>query len=570
MPLEIRFPRPITAPVTAKMTAPRLDSQIAYRYDPDMHARAKPEGEAELDALTTPTHADVAPPHPSLLEAVVTDKEPSALPDLSDEDSWTAGVTLRPGHLIDGRYRVVRKLGSGGMGQVVEALHLELDRVVAVKVLHTAWAKDEDSAKRFVREARVVATLTNEHVVRIFDLGRTPDGAPYIVMERLDGKDLGALLADETPIAVHDAVEWIAQASEALAEAHDHGIVHRDVKPQNLFLANVNGGRPAIKVLDFGLAKNLTANASAVDPSKLTGVHMLLGSPHFMSPEQIRDARMVDARTDVWSLGATLFQLLCRQPPFVAENLHMLCAAILNSPIPSIRARKPELPVALDSIVTRCLSRSSDQRYPSARALAEDLRRLTLPSSGAFVARTLDPLKVTVPLAPPVIHRAGRGPTAPVPTKPSAGVEMPPPSRLPVTVASPAVQIVDAPFSSLEAPAPSRRGGRSRTFILCTVGAVSLIAGVAAGAFRSRTMANSEPAATISTPTESAPPAPTPSASVEVAAPSSVPPSPAVSNEPAATNGKPVAKRPSGPATSPTPSTRRPAPTPSFDPLAHP
>jgi len=317
-------------------------------------------------------------------------------PTTTRDRAWPAGRAIRVGDMIGGRYRVERLLGAGGMGQVVEALHVELERVVAVKVLHEEWAKDEDSARRFVREARVVATLSNEHVVRIFDLGRTPEGAPFIVMERLEGQDLGAVLEARGAVTILEATEWVAQASEALSEAHGRGIVHRDVKPQNLFLAKLpNRTAPVLKVLDFGLAKNILPTPG--EESRLTGVHMLLGSPHFMSPEQIRDARGVDSRTDVWSLGATLFQLLTREPPFVAKNLHMLCAGILTAPIPSVRSVRPDVPEALDHIVQRCLSRSLDERYPSAKELALELR--------AFLA-TIDVLprdRSTAPLAPAVL-----------------------------------------------------------------------------------------------------------------------------------------------------------------------
>jgi eukaryotic-like serine/threonine-protein kinase len=420
-------------------------------------------------------------------------KVPSASDDSAPttmrDRAWPAGRSIRIGDMIGGRYRVERLLGAGGMGQVVEALHVELERVVAVKVLHDEWAKDEDSARRFVREARVVATLSNEHVVRIFDLGRTPEGAPYIVMERLEGKDLGAVLEERGPVSILEATEWVAQASEALSEAHQRGIVHRDVKPQNLFLARLpNRPAPVLKVLDFGLAKNILPTPG--EESRLTGVHMLLGSPHFMSPEQIRDARGVDSRTDVWSLGATLFQLLTREPPFVAKNLHMLCAGILTAPIPSVRTVRPEVPEALDKILARCLARNINERYASAKELALELR--------AFLG-TIDVVprdRGTAPFNPPAI--AAPRPSAP--PRPAAGVpalhqEQDAPTGhaypredtkliepLPMVDAAPTIAIATPQQAFQGAPVPSERiaglPDRRIPFILAGTLAALLVAAV--------------------------------------------------------------------------------------------
>jgi serine/threonine protein kinase len=501
------------------------------------------------------------------------------------DQAWPAGRSIRIGDTIGGRYRVEKLLGAGGMGQVVEALHVELERVVAVKVLHDEWAKDEDSARRFVREARVVATLSNEHVVRIFDLGRTPEGAPYIVMERLEGKDLGAVLQERGPVSILEATEWVAQASEALSEAHQRGIVHRDVKPQNLFLAKLpNRPTPVLKVLDFGLAKNILPTPG--EESRLTGVHMLLGSPHFMSPEQIRDARGVDSRTDVWSLGATLFQLLTREPPFIAKNLHMLCAGILTAPIPSVRSIRPDVPEALDMILRRCLSRNIDERYPSAKELAIELR--------TFLA-TIDVAphdRGTAPYAPMALG-AGRPAPAPSQPRPAAGA---PPSLLhheqdaPTEHAYPNTKVIEplsigdavptiaisTPQQAFQgpAPAPSERivglPDRRIPFILAGTFLALLVAGLAF-AYRlaekrtlplpvpsvAATSADpSVPSATarpdIVPPVTAAPPAPVPLTPATVAQPKPLAPAPDLKP-----HSVPVAPKPHGSTpTKPTPTVK--------------
>lgn len=216
--------------------------------------------------------------------------------------------TFQGGELLAGKYRVERLIGEGGMGVVLAARHEGLNTNVAIKLLREQALGHSDIVGRFMREARAAVSLRSEHVARVFDVGTLEDGRPYIVMERLEGKDLGDVIEQDPPLAVSVAVDYVMQACEAIAEAHAAGIIHRDLKPKNLFLTHAVHGRPLVKVLDFGISK--------VDPSKspnemaLTRTTEVIGSPSYMSPEQLRSARNVDARTDIWALGVILYELL--------------------------------------------------------------------------------------------------------------------------------------------------------------------------------------------------------------------------------------------------------------------
>ena len=268
--------------------------------------------------------------------------------------SWT----IAPGRTIAG-YRIERLLGEGGMGQVFEALHVGLGRKVAIKVLLPELARDQIALSRFDREARLVAALHSQHAVRVYDLGIAESGEPYLVMEMLDGEDLDTVLK-RGPASVEQATRWIAEACEAIGEAHALGIVHRDLKPSNLFVTRA--GR--LVVLDFGLAKLVASNAS------VTQQGMVLGSPRYMAPEQITGARDVDARADVWSLGATLFHLVTGSSPFHAETIGDTFSRILDGPPPAFE----RLPPAISPVVRRALARDPAARYANAIELATALR----------------------------------------------------------------------------------------------------------------------------------------------------------------------------------------------------
>ena len=277
-----------------------------------------------------------------------------------------------PGALLAGKYRMERVLGTGGMGLVVAARHVQLDAPVALKFMTDEALADQALVTRFLREARATARLRGEHVIRVSDVGELDSGAPYMVMEHLQGQDLAALLASLGPPPIASAVEYAIQACEGLDEAHRAGIVHRDIKPSNLFLTRRPNGTPCIKVLDFGISKSVRM-LHASEFLHSTSDHGVFGTPLYMAPEQMRAAHDVDGRADLWSLGATLYELLSGTAPFPAGSIVDLAYRIANEAPPSLRASRPEIPEELERIVLRCLERSCERRFQDARSLAKAL-----------------------------------------------------------------------------------------------------------------------------------------------------------------------------------------------------
>ncbi len=273
------------------------------------------------------------------------------------------------GDVLAGKYRVERVLGMGGMGVVVAATHLDLREVRAIKLMRPELASDQ-AVERFLREARAVVRLRSEHVAEVYDVGRLESGAPYIVMEMLEGQDLSALLKERGRVPVEEAVLYIAQACHALTEAHEAGIVHRDLKPGNLFLTRRADGSPCIKVLDFGISKHLSHHGD----EEMTGAREIMGSPLYMAPEQMRAARQVDARADVWALGAILYKLLTGRAPFQAATVPEIFAATLGKQVRPPSFIRPELPKGLDAVILRCLDKIAMRRYASAADLFAALR----------------------------------------------------------------------------------------------------------------------------------------------------------------------------------------------------
>ena len=291
---------------------------------------------------------------------------------------------LAPGVLVGGRFRLTGILGEGGMAVVVAAHHEGLDMPVALKVMKTEAAMKPEVRARFAREAKAVATLRSEHVARVLDVGETDDGRPYLVIEHLEGRDLARVLATEGSLTISRAVDFVMQAAVGLAEAHARGIVHRDIKPANLFVTR-EPGFECIKVLDFGISKVL--GVGAANPVITTSE--LMGSPAYMSPEQLRSAGHVDARSDLWSLGAVLFELLAGTPPFGGLNVdfYNVISAILHDATPSLRDRRGDVSPGLAALVARCLEKDASTRFSSAVDLLVALAPFGGPRAAALVER---------------------------------------------------------------------------------------------------------------------------------------------------------------------------------------
>ena len=273
------------------------------------------------------------------------------------------------GDVIAEKYCVERILGVGGMGFVVSAKHLQLEEHFALKFLNKDFLGQKSVVERFTREARAACKIRSEHVARVYDVG-VHDGAPFLVMEHLVGRDLGTVLGDGGRLRIEDAVEYTMHACEALAVAHSNGIVHRDIKPENLFLVEDEGGLPVVKLLDFGISKiALTDIESEREGSALTGT-LTLGTPCYMSPEQIRSTASADGGSDLWSLGIVLYELLTGCAAFKADTVTEVCAAVLEQePVP-IRELRVEVPPELAGVVVRCLEKDPARRYANVAELA--------------------------------------------------------------------------------------------------------------------------------------------------------------------------------------------------------
>lgn len=344
---------------------------------------------------------------------------------------------IRPGDIIGGKYRVERVIGQGGMGTVVRARHTLLEQYVAIKVLAAEIAADPQYTQRFLREAQAAVIIKGEHVARVLDVGTRENGAPFMVMEYLEGQDLGAMVENSGPLHVSDAIDYVLQACEALAEAHAAGLTHRDIKPSNLFLAKRSDGSPLVKLLDFGIAKP----SSATD-TRLTATGMAMGSPSYMSPEQVRNAKTVDQRSDIWSLGASLHELLAGAPPFHAETFPSLCAAIIADEPTALRDIRKDAPVELQAVITKCLQKKAEQRYANVAELAIALAPFGGPHAQISVDRITKIIHPGVALPPPPGQR--------VSITSSPGIQ---PSAFAATAASTSVNVSESAASRRRSPA---------------------------------------------------------------------------------------------------------------------
>jgi serine/threonine protein kinase len=362
-------------------------------------------------------------------------------------------ANVREGDLLAGKYRVQRVLGVGGMGVVVAARHTQLDTPVAIKFLLPEMLANAAAVARFAREARAASKITSEHVARVFDVGALENGAPYIVMELLEGMDLLEMLRERGPLSPEQAIEFILQTCVAVADAHALGIVHRDLKPANLFCTRRSDGEPVIKVLDFGISK-LTDVGPGTPGVSVTQTAAIMGSPLYMSPEQMRSAKDVDARTDIWALGVILFQLVTGEVPFSGETMTEVAIKVATEPTPNLRAMRTTAPAGLEEVIFRCLEKAPRARYQNVAELAHAL--------SPFASATARPL---VERISGTVRQAGRS------TPPTSAA---PPPR--VTTAETAVApATDAPWT---APRGERRSTRKARTIASALGILA-VAGAA-------------------------------------------------------------------------------------------
>ena len=446
---------------------------------------------------------------------------------------------VKVGEVLAGKYTVERILGSGMMGVVVAARQIELDRRVALKFMTAGAAQLGREHERFMREARVAAKLQSQHVAKVLDVGTLAQGQPYIVMEYLDGKDLSAVLHERGRLPVEEAVFYVLQVAEALAEAHAAGIVHRDVKPANLFLTHSADGMPCVKLVDFGIAKMSDSGLH------LTGTVQTLGSPLYMAPEAMKSGRMADARTDVWALGVTLYELLAglHVTPFQATDIFALVQTVCFSPPIPLEQYRPDVPPGLAQVILQAVEKDLTRRFQTIAAFAAALapygparqasyaeRVALMQGTGVAPARPTDLL----PAEPTPF------PARPYPMSSSAGV-----SRSAV-----ARSTVDPPPSlgSIGTP-PLPQQGATRTLVLAgsVIVAGSLLSAALFFGLRARAT-GPEPAASASLETAATPTTPDASVAVEPAGPASAsaqPPAPvasASSSGATAASGAPHAK----------------------------
>ncbi len=329
---------------------------------------------------------------------------------------------LERGNIVAGRYRLERALAQGGMGCVWVARHLQLDTEVAIKFMTPQFAASADARARFEREARTSAALRLANAVQIHDYG-VEDGAPFLVMELLTGEDLQARLKREPRLSLAVTVGILAQVCRALRRAHEVGVVHRDLKPGNVFLAR-EGGEEVVKLLDFGIAKD----TQAAFGGGVTGTGALLGSPHYMSPEQVRSSNRVDHRTDLWALSVIAFRCLTGRLPFPSEEIGEVLIDVCTAPIPLASEIAPDLGPGVDGFFARALTRDPAGRFQSADELIEALAALVRAADGAATAPVVAP-----PAAAPIAFSPAPAPpplaTVIAAAPGHAGGRCPPPRR---------------------------------------------------------------------------------------------------------------------------------------------
>ena len=278
------------------------------------------------------------------------------------------------GKVVGGRYKILSQLGAGGMGTVYEAEHMGLSRPVALKVLNPLQAKKKNTVQRFQQEARAAGGIGHPNICEVYDMGWLDDGCPYLVMEKLNGETLAERVRVAGGLPFAETVAVLGQVLSGLMAAHEKGIMHRDIKPENIFLAQRSGSESVVKILDFGVSKAVAGGIE--EPLDLTRTGMVMGTPYYMSPEQARGERNLDARVDVYACGVMLYECITGRRPFLAPNYNALLLQILTESPRSVRERRRDCPQAFEALIARAMARSRDQRYPTAAAMKRDLVQL--------------------------------------------------------------------------------------------------------------------------------------------------------------------------------------------------
>jgi serine/threonine-protein kinase len=363
------------------------------------------------------------------------------------------------GDMIAGRYEIEGLAGEGGMAVVYAARHLHLNEQYAIKILRPALATNPNIVSRFLQEARAAAQLRSDFVCRVFDVGLLPEGMPFMVMELLEGEDLGALLQRTGRLPIEQAVEFVIQGCEALAEAHARGLIHRDIKPENLFLTKRRDGWATVKLLDFGISKIIDSEMISTTLRRHVDTRDLLGTPHYMAPETVRASREAGPRSDLWSMGVVLYELLSGKLPFNGATVPEVSASILETEPENLGLVRPDLPVELVEIVHWCLAKQPELRVASAAELAVQLLPFAPRRSRAVVERMQS------------LARA-QGELFDIP--PSA---FPPPPNVPPMPPVPEMPTAVIVESSITMPAEEPRRGRSAVLWVVAAAAAFAVGG---------------------------------------------------------------------------------------------
>ena len=332
-----------------------------------------------------------------------------------------------------GNYRILAKIGTGGMGAVYLAEHPLIGKKVALKVIHRELAGNREVVQRFFQEARAVNKIGNEHIVEIHDFGVTPENDHFYIMEYLEGQTLAGVLARERVIVTMRALHIGAQIASALAAAHAAGVIHRDLKPDNIMLMTRLGDPDFVKVLDFGLAKMFAAGSAAVN----TAIGVLLGTPQYMSPEACESKRDIDHRTDIYALGILLFQMMTGVLPFDGETMGEVLVKQVTALPPAPRAINPSIPPSVEQVLLRCLAKPVDMRFPTMQALRDallDPEAYLRASPPIAPARSVAPGEAGIDAKTVMMHLAQS--EAEAKTRMTGGLPLPAPANLGATMIS--------------------------------------------------------------------------------------------------------------------------------------